>query len=111
VHSFTPVLDGQIRDFELGLLYDPARSAEARFAAAFKGALQRDSPGIRVRRNAPYRGNADGLTTAMRKERSERKYLGIELELNQRAISTGAQRAKLVEALSRALPDRVRGGA
>src|SRR4030065_143064 len=28
-HSFTPVLDGEVRNADIGLLYDPARHGEA----------------------------------------------------------------------------------
>jgi hypothetical protein len=36
-----------------------------------------------LRRNYPYRGQSDGLTTALRRQFGAR-YLGIELEINQR---------------------------
>lgn len=82
VHSFTPLLAGVRRNFELALLYDPARAAERRFCRAWQAAL-REQLGMRVRRNAPYRGASDGLTTALRASCGAR-YLGIELEINQR---------------------------
>ena len=31
IHSFTPELDGKVRNTDIGLLYDPARSREAAF--------------------------------------------------------------------------------
>jgi hypothetical protein len=53
-----------------------------------------------VRRNAPYRGDSDGLTSALRRERSAERYLGIELELNQRLIATAAQRRAVAAAIA-----------
>ncbi len=83
VHSFTPALDGQERSMDLGLLYDPARPREASLAVAWKAVLARQAPHLRVRRNAPYRGAADGLTTSLRRVLGP-GYLGFELEANQR---------------------------
>jgi predicted N-formylglutamate amidohydrolase len=82
-HSFTPVLDGQVRDMQVGLLYDPARQAERRFCDLWKAALAARAPHLRVRRNAPYKGVSDGLATHLR-TLFPQTYLGIELELNQR---------------------------
>jgi predicted N-formylglutamate amidohydrolase len=98
VHSFTPALDGAVRDFDVGLLYDPRRPREVAVCAAGVRALR--AAGFRARRNAPYRGDSDGLTTWMRRERAEPRYLGVELELNQ-ALWQGARhtRARLVEVL------------
>jgi predicted N-formylglutamate amidohydrolase len=103
VHSFTPVFAGRVRAFDLALLYDPAREPEREFAATFKKIISDQAPWARLRRNAPYRGNSDGLTTAMRRERSAEQYLGIELELNQASIKTRTQRSRLVDAVSCAL--------
>ena len=38
-------------------------------------------------RNRPYRGTADGLTTALRSRYLPSRYFGIELEVNQRFFS------------------------
>ena len=35
-HSFTPILDGQRRNMDLGLLYDPSRPAEKSLAGAWR---------------------------------------------------------------------------
>jgi len=61
-------------------------------------------PGLRVRRNYPYRGAADGLTTHLRRQLGPR-YLGVELEINQ-ALLLGAQ-APMVR-LTRALLETLR---
>jgi len=80
VHSFTPVLDGQIRNADIGLLYDPSRPAERELCAGLGARLA--AHGWRVRMNYPYRGVADGHTSALRRRFGPR-YAGIELEFNQ----------------------------
>lgn len=82
VHSFTPVLGDRERAMDLGLLYDPARPREAKLAKAWQAILHDAAPDLRVRRNAPYRGAADGLATALRRILGS-AYLGIELEASQ----------------------------
>lgn len=97
VHSFTPVLDGRRRAFEIGLLYDPARAPERRFAGRWKQALADAYPALRVRRNQPYRGTSDGLTTALRRVHPAGRYIGIELEMNQSLLIRDAPGARSVE--------------
>jgi predicted N-formylglutamate amidohydrolase len=41
-HSFTPVLDGQVRNADVGLLYDPARPGEAAVAVPLEGCVRRN---------------------------------------------------------------------
>jgi len=84
VHTFTPVLDGVARSADVGLLYDPGRPRETTVALLWQTALRKAVPGLRVRRNYPYRGKADGLVTWLRGEFDSAVYLGIELEVNQR---------------------------
>lgn len=88
VHSFTPVLNGEVRRVDLGLLYDPARPRERAFADALHAAIARRAPALRIRRNAPYHGRSDCLPTALRKARPAADYLGFELELNQAMLRT-----------------------
>lgn len=83
VHSFTPVLDGVPRNADLGWLYDPRRTLERRVADELLLALRAGAPDLRVRRNYPYLGRADGLPTALRRRFPEARYAGFELELNQ----------------------------
>lgn len=82
IHSFTPVLNGEVRNADIGLLYDPARKLEREASASFKKALQDQIKEVRVRLNYPYLGTADGFTTYLRRQFPE-KYAGIEFELNQ----------------------------
>lgn len=83
LHSFTPVWEGVPRAVELGLLYDPSRPGERQVVAALQPALRQLAGAPRVRRNAPYRGVADGLPTALRRLWRAQDYVGLELEVSQ----------------------------
>ena len=83
-HSFTPILRGHRRDLDLGLLYDPDRPSERDFVISWQRVLAARLPELTIRRNAPYRGNSPGLTTSLRAEFPPSRYLGLELECNQR---------------------------
>ena len=110
VHSFTPVLDGRVREADVGILYDPARAGERALAAAWGRALRSRVPELVVRMNAPYRGVSDGLPTALRRRWDARRYLGIELEVNQRHLGPdGCFPATLADALARSLRDALEG--
>jgi predicted N-formylglutamate amidohydrolase len=98
VHSFTSVLDGQQRNADIGLLYDPARSGERELCDRWLQALRERLPEYRLRRNYPYRGNADGLTTWLRRRFPDTQYAGIELEINQDLL-TGNRRQRWTEAV------------
>lgn len=91
VHSFTPRYRKRVRRGDIGLLYDPARPAEREFSAALQRVLRRALPGMRIRRNYPYLGSADGFTTYLRRRFSASRYLGIELEVNQKHQRQGAR--------------------
>lgn len=84
VHSFTPVLNGEVRNAEIGLLYDPARAWERGFCHAWRETLLATAQQLRVRKNYPYLGSADGFTTYLRTKFKNTQYAGIELEVNQR---------------------------
>ncbi len=84
VHSFTPRLRGEARRTDVGLLFDPRRPAEERFARTLRAALQSELPELRIDMNEPYSGVSDGLTTTLRSEFPRGRYLGLEFEVNQR---------------------------
>ena len=88
-HSFTPMLDGVPRQADVAWLYDPRRPGEAAFARAWMLALAKLAPDLRLRRNYPYQGRADGLTASLRKHHPDAAYVGIELEVNQRFVDQG----------------------
>ena len=106
-HSFTPVLDGEVRNADVGLLYDPARAGEAALCRRWQAMLQESAPALKVRRNYPYTGKSDGFTAHLRRRFSPAAYLGIELEINQKHVLAGerrwrALRSQVIEALIRA---------
>ncbi len=86
VHSFTPTYRGKSRRTDIGLLYDPTRRRERTSCDRLRATLRILRPDLRIHRNAPYRGVADGLTTALRRHYPADRYMGIELEVNQRLI-------------------------
>ena len=88
-HSFTAVLNGQVRNADIGLLYDPARPGEVALARHLQTALKTAAKDLRVRRNYPYTGTSDGFTAYLRKRFPATDYLGIELEINQALVSCG----------------------
>ncbi|MEP7083775.1 MAG: N-formylglutamate amidohydrolase [Betaproteobacteria bacterium] len=109
-HSFTPVLDGNVRTTDIGLLYDPARHGERALAARWKIALEARSPALRVRRNYPYQGKGDGLTSHLRSRFPATAYVGVELEINQQIVFDGGRpwsrlRQQLIESLREAAGD------
>ncbi|MEO8566574.1 MAG: N-formylglutamate amidohydrolase [Betaproteobacteria bacterium] len=91
-HSFTPVLDGKVRSADVGLLYHPGRRGEAEVCARWKSSLEERSPQLRVRRNYPYAGKSDGLTSYLRQRFAPVAYVGIELEINQGIVVAGGRR-------------------
>ena len=83
IHSFTPVRNGKVRNTDIGILYDPARPLERAYANVIKAEIKRLYPKMKVRFNYPYKGTSDGLTTTLRKKFGPR-YVGIEIEINQK---------------------------
>lgn len=83
IHSFTPELNGKVRNTDIGILYDPRRPQERAYANVIKAEIKRLYPAMKVRFNYPYKGTTDGLTTTLRKKFGAR-YVGIEIEINQK---------------------------
>jgi predicted N-formylglutamate amidohydrolase len=104
-HSFTAELDGKERGTDVGLLYHPARRGEADVCARWKEALAAVAPELRVRRNYPYAGKGDGLTSHLRVRFAQNDYVGIELEVNQGIVFAAGRRWT---ALRRMLIDSLR---
>jgi predicted N-formylglutamate amidohydrolase len=103
VHSFTPVLLGVVRSNDIGILYDPRRPGEKELARRLATALQTIDPSLALRMNYPYRGVADGHTTALRRRCGERGYLGLELEINQNLVMDDRGRSAVVVLLAAGL--------
>jgi predicted N-formylglutamate amidohydrolase len=109
VHSFAPHVRGEVRRADLGLLYDPGRASEVELCRAWKGSIQALDPTIRVRRNYPFLGKANGLVTHLRRRFGADQYIGVELEINQALLTErGAERrleGLVAESLRAALGD------
>lgn len=85
IHSFTPVLNGVERDADVGILYDPSRPAEAKIAENLIKSIRERAPWLRIRKNYPYLGKSDGLTTTLRQKFGP-TYAGLEIEINQKLL-------------------------
>ena len=102
-HSFTPVMHGLARRADVACLYDSRRPLERALAIRWLAALGQhaEAPqGLIRRRNYPYNGQGDGLSTLLRRRHGTDAYVGIELEVNQRFVQAGGQRW---QALQRAI--------
>ena len=113
IHSFTPELNGQTRNADIGLLYDPARTNERVLCKKLRLRLNSLAPYLKIRRNYPYRGNTDGLTTHLRQLFDTEKYSGIEIEINQKHVKSNNKswlwlQRLLIDAIYTVLEDEYR---
>jgi predicted N-formylglutamate amidohydrolase len=103
LHSFTGQWNGQPRNADVGLLYDPRRAGERATCCLWQTNLQQQLPDFVIRRNYPYLGKADGLTTSLRKKFPSSRYLGIEVEVNQKHAPPSQHWARIGRALEATL--------
>lgn len=82
VHTFTPVLKGEVRTADVGILFDESREPEAKISKQLMAELGIFAPQFISKPNYPYLGTADGFTTYLRKEFRAQNYTGIEIEVN-----------------------------
>jgi len=75
-----------------GLLYHPGRHGEAELCARWKASLAVFAPQLRVRRNYPYAGKGDGLTSHFAPALPGQRLVGIELEVNQEIVLAAGRR-------------------
>lgn len=101
IHSFTPELNGVVRNNDVGILYDPQRQNEKLFARRLANLLRELRPQLQIRMNHPYRGISDGHTTSLRRHVHNNDYLGIELEFNQRLLADKRSRDDVKRMLAR----------
>ena len=99
IHSFTPNLHGVERLADIGLLYHPGRVQEQILAKEWQTWLSKACPAFKIRRNYPYQGKSDGLVQSLRKQFSEKEYLGFEIEFNQKLFAEESS-TKMVEDLA-----------
>lgn len=102
VHSFTPEFNGVQRKVDIGLLCDENHVLEAEFCQLWKTEIENLLPEKVVMINVPYQGADDGFTTYLRGKYDQDKYLGIELEINQKYADTD-EMAVLRSALTNSL--------
>ena len=108
-HSFTPEFKGELRNADVGLLYDPSRLAEAGLCRRWRVALQIYAATLKARMNYPYTGTSDGFTVYLRRRFPADSYLGIELEVNQKHVQARGEhwrrvRSAIIEAFHDAAP-------
>lgn len=109
-HSFTPELQGVVRQGDVAWLYDPKRPGERQAASQWLAALQHRRPDLKLRRNYPYQGKGDGLTSLLRTRYAPDRYIGIELEVNQRfALGSSRPWATLRGDIIQSLAQMLRG--
>lgn len=94
IHSFTPTLEGEIREADIGLLYNPKADRERLISRQLKLALK-ERGSYRIRYNYPYKGTADGFTTFLRKK-FPLNYSGIEIEINQQLLDYSESMDKVI---------------
>jgi predicted N-formylglutamate amidohydrolase len=103
IHSFTPVVDGVVRDCDMGLLYDPRHAHERAFAQVLRRKLAAE--GLHVRMNYPYRGTDDGFTTQLRTTLPASRYAAFEIETSQKLLKTPARAHTMGRILAAALAE------
>lgn len=89
IHTFTPLWNDAERRVDLGLLFDPDRINETKFCESYRGRLAKSLPAMNIEFNEPYKGIDDGFTTYLRTQFGDDRYLGIEIEINQKYSGTG----------------------
>ncbi len=94
IHSFTPVFQGDVRNADIGLLYDPGISKEKEISRSWKELISNKTSEFKVRLNYPYLGKSDGFTTSLRKM-FPKNYIGIELEVNQKWVDENQMNSDL----------------
>ncbi len=104
MHSFTPVLDDDVRTMHAGLLFDPDRPRELALCEAWRPALQAAMPDRIIAINQPYAGKGDGLTTSMRERYPDHAYVGIEVEVRNDLLHDTHQQHQWARTLAHTLP-------
>ncbi len=110
MHSFTPVYRGVTRDLDVGVLFDPGRELDRRFAELCLSTLR--ARGLAALANEPYHGLDDGIATALRAVHPEDRFVAVEIELSHRTFPLGAAlESPLTIAVADALIEVARSGA
>lgn len=96
-HSFDPTLDPTNRQFDVGVLYDPAHAFEAELAERLLFGLR--AAGLVVRANQPYTGVGPAICTSLRRRLAGERYAGIELETSHAVTYTPGGCARVAAAV------------
>ncbi len=102
VHTFTPALKGTVRRNDIGLLHDPRWGIERQVCVQLRQYLL-GATGLVVWFNRPYSGTADGILPAMRAALSPERFVGIEIEVNQRFADNPVALAEIAEQIATGL--------
>lgn len=103
LHSFTPVMAGQARPWDVGILHD---AGEVRFAHAMRDALAARGDLV-VGDNEPYRMDSIDYTVPRHAYAAGLAYAEIEVRQDHLADAAGQRRwAAIIEAALRAAPGR-----
>jgi len=97
IHTYTPTFGGKVRGNDIGLLYDPYRHPEAPLVHELRNALV-DRTGLVVWLNRPYQGTADGILPHIREQHAGERFVGIELEVNQKFADRPRDLAEIADA-------------
>jgi predicted N-formylglutamate amidohydrolase len=97
-HTFSPELDPPNRQFDVGVLYDPAHAFEADLAERLLFALR--AAGLAVRANQPYGGVGAAICTSLRNENAGARYAGIQLETSHAVTHTAGGCARVASAIA-----------
>ena len=103
LHSFTPMLDGTSRPWEIGVLHNGGRDD---FAKLLLAGLRAEG-GINVGDNVPYRMDATDYTVPLHAFRRDLPY--AELEIRQNLIASPAGQKQWCATLANALPAALHG--
>ena len=87
-HSFSPVLNGNRRNADIGLLYDPSRKEEKLWCQQLAQVITEHLPALNVRMNYPYRGVSNGMGQQHRRMFDADRLLTMELEINSALVTS-----------------------
>ncbi|MEZ4318863.1 MAG: N-formylglutamate amidohydrolase [Myxococcota bacterium] len=96
VHSFTPVYEGQVRDVELGVLFESADDLAAEVMRALAPS------GLVIRANEPWSGKG-GMMFSCYKHAREHGLEALEIEMRQDLLADPVKRAHISRHLERAM--------
>jgi len=98
VHSFTPNYEGQIREVQVGVLFDHDVELAEKWFASFRDS----APMFDIRRNEPWSG-ANGLMYSAQSHASDHGRFAIELEFRQDLITKPAVREQFRQMIRTAI--------